>query len=316
MKRFLIFLLMLALPMTALAAEQPTPADSALVAVLMPEHELVEGIINREGDELRLLMRRADGMLVFVGGAHDPENGWQMTESSPLPENTHLGVENFVESLGIGGDLISVEPHANGTWGVSLFYPKDDGLFRVGPNWLEDDKNQLYIGDHPWSDITRMDWTALPSSFEDALTQLDQTQWVTPNNPDPADRLNLRTQPDKKSASLGKYYNGAPIRLLETQGEWARVDVLGVQGWMMIEFLEPSGSSSKENAFPDLMTKEGGAMLYADPSSKLVKAENVDGDFANMRVIGIVNEEYYHVWFTLDGDGGYIRADELWPGNG
>lgn len=319
MKKCLIFLLLLLLPALALAAEPPIPADASLVSVLMPDHELVEGIINNEGDTMRLLMRRADGMLVFVGGVHDAEDGWQMTESTPLPEDTCLGVENFVSSLGIGGgyDLVSLRPYADGRWGVSLFYPDGQSLFRVGANWVFDESGvPLLVGDHPWSDITKIDWSSLPESYEEALSQVDHTHWALVNNLNPQDRLNLRAKPDKKSTSLGKYYNGAPVRILENKGEWARVEILGVEGWMMTKYLA-TGDSMKavEYAGPKLQTVDGGAMLHTEPHEEAAVSA-MDADFSSMQVIGIVNEQWYHVWFYEENAGGYFRAEDLWEGNG
>ena len=83
MRKCLLFLLVLLLPVMAFAADMPPKADPTLVSVLMPGHQLVRGITNREGDELRLLMHRPDGQLVFVGGVHDPKEGWKMTVSTP-----------------------------------------------------------------------------------------------------------------------------------------------------------------------------------------------------------------------------------------
>lgn len=320
MKKCLIFLLMLFLPFAALAADLPPKADPALVSVLMPGYELVRGITNTEGNELRLLMRRPDGQLVFVGGVHDAEDGWKMTISSPLPEGTFLGVENFVDSLGIGGTNIYAVtpcPYPDGSWGVSILYPDEEGLFRVGANWVfEESGAPLLVGDHPWSDITKIDWSSLPKSYEDALSQVDHSRWALVNNPNPQDRLNLRVKPDKKSTSLGKYYNGAPVRILENAGEWARVEILGMEGWMMTEYLA-IGDAMKtvECAGPQLQTVEGGAMLHTQPNEEAAVSVT-EACFASMRVIGIVNEQWYHVWFYETNAGGYFRADDLWEGNG
>ena len=320
MKKILIVLLILLLPVTTLAADLPPKADPTLVSVLMPGHQLVRGITNREDDELRLLMRRPDGQLVFVGGVHDPEAGWKMNVSTPLPEGTILGVDNFVDSLGIGGTNIYAVtpcPYPDGSWGVDILYPDDEGLFRVGPNWIfEESGAPTLVGDHPWSDITTIDWSSLPKNYEDALSQVDHSNWALVNNPNPQDRLNLRVKPDKKSTSLGKYYNGAPVRILENKGEWARVDILGVEGWMMTEYLA-IGEAMKNvtPAHPQLETHEGGATLHAEPNEDAAIG-TASGDFASMKIIGIVDEQWYHVWFYNEGTGGYFRADDLWPGNG
>ena len=321
MKKLLLLLLILIVPAAALAAEPAIPADPALVSVLMPGYELIEGVINNAGDELRLLMRRPDGMLVFVGGAHDAEEGWQMTESTPLPEGSRIGVENFVDSLGIGESryLVDVSPFADGTWGITLMYPENSGLFILGQNWIESELHiPGLIGDHPWKDITRVDWGTLPASYQEAAAQLDSSCWARVSNPDPNDRLNLRTQPDRKSASLGKYYNGAPVRILENRGEWAHVEILGVEGWMMTEFLAIGDAITEaEYRGPWLSTVESGAMKYEQPLEDAPCRFVEDGSWSSsFYVIGSFDEKWYHVWHYHDGAGGYFRAEDLWEGNG
>ena len=57
------------------------------------------------------------------------------------------------------------------------------------------------------------------------------------HNPDAADRLNLRAVPNKKAESLGKYYNGVEVQILEELNNgWVRVRIgnRGVaEGYMM-----------------------------------------------------------------------------------
>lgn len=70
-----------------------------------------------------------------------------------------------------------------------------------------------------------------------ALMPLSVLAGVYINNPDPADRLHLRSYPSTQAPSLGKYYNGAPITALEDNGKgWVRVRVGlapgSLIGWM------------------------------------------------------------------------------------
>lgn len=65
------------------------------------------------------------------------------------------------------------------------------------------------------------------------------------NNPNPADRLNLREAPSQDAYSLGKYYNGVAVQVLETEGDWARVCVGGTVGYMMRRYLaDPQETAS------------------------------------------------------------------------
>lgn len=58
-------------------------------------------------------------------------------------------------------------------------------------------------------------------------------------NSNPADRLNLRTEPKQSADSLGKYYNGVVVKLTgRVSGDFTEVDICGLVGWMRTEYLE------------------------------------------------------------------------------
>ena len=59
------------------------------------------------------------------------------------------------------------------------------------------------------------------------------------NNPDPDDRLNLRTEPSVDAPSLGKYYNGLDVTLLSPEENgWYKVRIGTLTGYMQAKFLE------------------------------------------------------------------------------
>ena len=69
---------------------------------------------------------------------------------------------------------------------------------------------------------------------------IDQPSAVV-ENPILSDRLHLREAPDKEARSLGRYYNGTIVTLLDNfdgRSEWTHVDICGVQGYMMSQYLE------------------------------------------------------------------------------
>ena len=72
------------------------------------------------------------------------------------------------------------------------------------------------------------------------------------NNPDPADRLNLRTQPSTSAISLGKFYNGTPVSVFGLQGDWAYVELYkDFRGWMRTEYLAfGSNAQTVSSAMP------------------------------------------------------------------
>ena len=315
--RKLIALLLALMMTTAYAAEPANPADPEMVAQLLPGYTFVEGI--DDGYELRLLMRSAENKLVFIGGVAR-DGAWRFTESSPLPEGTILGVENFTHSLGIPNgtyyDAVSVQPYADGTWGVSLVYRNGIGMIFLGKHVVFEEVQEIegYFGDHPWADITCIDWTSLPSSYEEAVSRVDTTRWAVVNNPNPADRLNLRCEPSKSSPSLGRYYNRTPVRIREYGEEWCRVYIGRLEGYMMTEFL----------AFGDDMDY----VVYAGPWLDIdgdhypthpVPYADVPGKYrspTDQFIILGVKGDFYHVWYPDEEDYAYILSNFLTPGNG
>ena len=320
--RKLISLLMalLILPLAACASDPANPADPGMVAALLPGYVYVQGI--DDGEELRLLMRTPAGELVFIGGVLNADGTWALTESTPLPEETFLGVENFTHSLGIPTEpyltLVSMRPYADGTWGVSYLEPSGDkAAFQLGKHHLRADVHEVegYWGNHPWGDITTIDWASLPGTYDEAIASLDTSRWMIVNNPNPEDRLHLRTKADRNAASLGKYYNRTPVYIRQYGNEWCAVTVCGVDGWMMTQFLAPAADiTSIKYAGPWLavLGEETPLCASADPSSAFSDLHSQDRFF----VFGIVGEEWYHIWLPRTEECGYVRQDALWPGNG
>lgn len=320
---YVLLLTLLMLLGCAYAAEPANPADPEMVAQLLPNYTLVTGI--DDGDELRLLMRTPDDMLVFVGGVRDSYGAWTLTQSTPLPENTILGVENFTHSLGIPGDAyydcISVTPYADGTWGISLIYPynSDNGLFPLRKYVVYEDGQAIcgQIGDHPWSDITTIDWSSLPASYGEAVAAMDTSRWAVVSNPNPQDRLHLRTGASQAAKSLGKYYNRTPVRIREYGQEWCAVTVCGLDGYMMTEFLAFGEGMDRVNyAGPWLDWKENlpQQRLYTAPSTT---ADYIlEADTSDWFCILGVSGDFYHVWLPYTEEFFYIRMDDLWEGNG
>ena len=62
------------------------------------------------------------------------------------------------------------------------------------------------------------------------------------NNPNPTDRLNLRAGPSTGTTSLGRYYNGTQVKILEYGSTWCYVEVQGIRGYMMTVYLSFNGN--------------------------------------------------------------------------
>lgn len=317
----LLALLMLAGP--ALACTPTTPVDPAVAEALLPGYTHVDSI--DDGDVLRLLMRNPANELVFVGAVKSADGTWALTESTPLPEGTILGVENFTHSLGIPGgtyyDAVNISHYTDGTWGVSMVMPDSGGMLFMEKHLVYDglDEEKGHFGDHPWSDITAIDWTSLPMTKAEARASLDSTDWAVVNNPNPADRLHLRVSPDKDSASLGKYYNRTPVKIREYGKDWCAVTVCGLKGWMMTKYLAfGADMDSVDYAGPWLTWKENlpEDRLYERPRANSAYAAKTAPEYWPRFYIMGVAGDFYHVWMPETEEYGYIRMDDLWEGNG
>ena len=135
------------------------------------------------------------------------------------------------------------------------------------------------------------------------------------NNPDPSDRLNLRTNPSPDAPTLGKYYNGTYLEVLSNEKNgWVKVSIFDLEGYMMAKFLVyPEQLEVGSSTVPSVKINNiGGTGL------NLRKAQSTDssslGLYSNestVRVFG-VSETWCHVQ-TEDGNVGFMLREQLSP---
>lgn len=130
------------------------------------------------------------------------------------------------------------------------------------------------------------------------------------SNPNPADRLNLRTQPRTSAPSLGRYYNGVPVYVLGSAiSGWAPVQIAGsdVTGYMQERYLTTASVSS---AAPSATVKNGegtGLNLRAGRSVTSAQLGFVKNGGA-VTVLGF-GTTWHHVF--VDNQVGYMQASKL-----
>lgn len=295
-------------------------------AAEVTDWQVIQGLALEKG--LLLLARDDAGALRLVGWSLMREDPVTCI-SSPMPEGTRLGNENFLDWVYLPeqGVMFYTHPDDDGVWRISCIWPDkgSDGPMNLGRSWLSSDpmmrdRHCLYVGAHPWYTLD-VDWATLPAIFEDALARMDASRWATPNNPNPADRLHLRAKPDKGAASLGKYYNGTPVEVLEKGDTWTQVHVGGVTGWMMTEYLAFGEDAWQvELAFPALDFIEG-KNQFPVWQAGTTPGLNADGDWQAEHseiavILGLLGEDWYHIWFPETDTYGYMRQSDFWPGNG
>ena len=180
-------------------------------------------------------------------------------------------------------------------------------------------------GNHPYYDVTDLPLAEFPTTYEETVQHLERTNWAVVNNPNPNDRLHLRTEPDRKSVSLGKFYNRTPVYVDEIRGEWAHVTIgRDLSGWMMTKYLAFGADMDKvECAFPQLSLIE----KYQENVADELAYDYYVFDAPNMSatktlwnwgeecyLIGVI-DDFYMIMDT-DENVRYIPQDWLWAGNG
>lgn len=135
-------------------------------------------------------------------------------------------------------------------------------------------------------------------SVEDRLYQ---TMAVV-NNPDPQDRLHLRTAPRQNSSSKLKFYSGALAFVHDLKDGWAHVDIGGEEGYMEARFLYFGKEGLGLNLMPPTVTVQNlggrGLNLRSAPRADAPTA-GVWPNGSQMTLLGLTRE-----WAFVQGDGG------------
>ena len=151
-----------------------------------------------------------------------------------------------------------------------------------------------------------------------ASSAMAEAFWATVNNPNPADRLNLRAEPNATAVSYGKYFNGTPVLVLSgPENGWCRVQVgLGngvcdIEGYMKSNYLAfGSQAVSVRDARPVVTLSDGGRdipLLSFHSGSCVGRVKSG----AQATVLG-VGMQYLHV-VTQDGTCGMVPANLATP---
>lgn len=123
-----------------------------------------------------------------------------------------------------------------------------------------------------------------------------------------SDRLHLRTKPDKAAPSLGRYYTGVRVHVIEDLGEWANVRIASgiagaeTEGYMMTEFLCSGGPMAGWQPYRTVTV----------PGQLTDAAEKPVGQVAAGESVFLLADcgRQAHV-MTAEGVMGYLPADAL-----
>ena len=127
-------------------------------------------------------------------------------------------------------------------------------------------------------------------------------------NPDPTDRLNLRTEPRQSALSLGKYYSGTEVTLLgEEKNGYVKVRIDPLEGWMDKGFIVPYDAAGRD-ARPATSVLASDANLRAQPSADANVLTTV-GYGETVVVLAVRADNWLHV--QAGGKSGFMRAELL-----
>ena len=134
------------------------------------------------------------------------------------------------------------------------------------------------------------------------------------NNPNPTDRLNLRTAPNTEAPTLGKYYNGVNVQLLGAENNgWIKVGFGNLVGYMRAEFLEQDYKNVINSVLPAYtITNAAGTGLNLRESQS-INSKSL-GFYSNGETGWVygVGETWCHVQ-APDGKVGFMLREMLSP---
>jgi hypothetical protein len=284
---------------------------------------------NLQTHGLLLLTEDADGVRRIRWVERDGD-GYSVRSSKPLPGDAQLDLFHIVD------DEVSLEWNAH--HGSCSFSRSADGNWTLG--WVANEHgfvdmygtlycgiqqylnksstDSILVGSHPWRDMFTVDMTSLPHSVEEAVAGLDRDGWAVVCNPNPADRLHLRAEPNAESQSLGEFYNRTPVQVMVQQGGWTRVRIGldgRLEGWMMTEFLAfGSAMDAVDSASPELNLGESYLNRPLFASVDMRETTNVPFDYGTW-IVGVVGDELY-ILLDSDGNTGYLPQSWFFKGNG
>ena len=256
---------------------------------------------------------------------------YSVASSKLLPGNVYMDIFHSDEdeiSLEWNGQAqqAGFQRMADGTWQLEWVMNSGAPSFDynvefcgVAYEWTNQGTDGVYIGSlsSGMDNLLTIDLNQLPTSMESLISLVNPDGWAVVNNPNPADRLHLRVEPKRGAKSLGKFYNGTPVQVHETEGDWCRVSIGldgHLEGWMMKEYLAfGEQMQDVDCVFPQLGLKEEhqNAPAYAD--------QDMDGNGYHLNgtiwIAGVVDDELY-VILTNRGETGYMPQEWFWAGNG
>ena len=225
MKRLMIMLALLLLPLSALA--EPEEQAATFAAEHLPGYTFLDGV---QFDETAMFLVEDDAGLTYFAGCVKDGEACHITLSTAFPAWMNVGLDTFHAGEGsmrlwtypdekmrkyedeMLDIFISLEE--DGTWQV---WGVNNGAEVISFNWhsISLDVGFEFYGDLTIPlDITQVDWAALPCSFEAAMALMDTSSWRLIN----AKYTPVYAQADEHSGIVALGDAGAPVQFVSQQG--------------------------------------------------------------------------------------------------
>lgn len=275
---------------------------------------------------LLLLMEDEAGVRRLMEITRNENGVYALRQTPPLPKGVwmdsfHAGMEELLLEWDQQHRQVNFRRTFDGEWKLIWLtcYGEKETLncsFGLNTSTLMD-TDTLKIGVLPF-DLFADDLTTLPRTSEELTAQLDRTGLAVVCNPDPNDRLHLRTKPSREADSLGKFWNGTPVRVLNERDGWCQVEI-GTDGrligWMMKKYLVTGAKMDQVTPRFSQQTLRGDKAetethIYTDPSLKVRYCTH-----SGWELMGVVDDRLYVV-VTDEGETGYAPMEWFFDGNG
>lgn len=242
---------------------------------------------HKDDSEAVYIARRPDDSLVLLCGARQEDGSWSVIESAPLPAGSRLMMYDGEELIDTGKARCTVCRYHDDLWGICSTGWKD---IYFGPGWIGDmARPYYYFIDHPWDDLTSIDWDSLDEKWDKLMKSLDRSSWASPNRPGLQDRTPLYAEPDTGSECIASLVNTAPLFVVEKGDEWTHVR-LGradgehwtLEGWVRTEDLAFEDEQYKDRFASleySLYANKGDTItLLTPPDSEQIPGAEYDDD--------------------------------------
>ena len=125
-------------------------------------------------------------------------------------------------------------------------------------------------------------------------------------NPVITDRLNLRKYPSPQSDTIGHFYTGTPVAVLSLEGEWAKVRMHRLEGYMMKEFLYMEREGDTAPCYFYEASTVGAVSLKAEPKNQGEEIAKISGQ---VYILGDIGDDWRYIRQGLHF--GYVKTSQL-----